>query len=251
MARRIHSNITKDDGLAAPDALVKKHRKRKKGKKKKKKEKKVTAVLLSLDIEPLLDHAKSSSCSVSRHHHKGMPMEEGLHTRSLSYQLFPEWGPPRWLAFLCTCALNPCELFLSFAAAFVTERVLQLQVCTAGQQTLPVLTWSIPVWESSGFKSLKERPKTPGPSATLCPHPPQLRQGRVPPPPVGCSPGWHPQGWAVCQLRSLSSLHAQPLGQSLHRLRWAGATLPVPPRTGPTGALPCSLDFASKFCMMC
>lgn len=23
-------------------------------------------------------------------HHKGMPMEEGLHTRSLSYQLFPE-----------------------------------------------------------------------------------------------------------------------------------------------------------------
>ncbi|XP_040442706.1 uncharacterized protein LOC121084821 [Falco naumanni] len=198
MARRIHSNIAKDDGLAAPDSLVKKHRKRKKGKKKKK-EKKVTAVLLSLDIEPLLDHAKSS-CSVSRHHHKGMPMEEGLHTRSLSYQLFPEWGPPRWLAFLCTCALNPCELFLSFAAAFVTERVLQLQVCTAGQQTLPVLTWSIPAWESSGFKSLKERPKTPEPSATLCPCPPQQSaaptsglQPRLASAGLGCVPAAVPQ----------------------------------------------------------
>lgn len=192
-------------------------------------------------------------------HHKGMPMEEGLHTRSLSYQLFPELETisvysvtPNGLLF---CALVPWIRTNSIIhSRFCNGPCASASATAVGQKTpCPIPKRSTPGWESSRFQPLKERPKIPSPwlcvVAVVVPQLWHTAQHLAPAP--GCSPGRWGQAWGTpaSYLRSLSHLCARPLGRSLRTPRQTAAILPVvPPRTGPGGGLPCSSGCAGTSC---
>lgn len=100
-------------------------------------------------------------------HHKGMPREKGLPTRTLSYQLSPELEVisvysvtlsgllfHALVPWICTnSAIHSSFCNRAYASASATG-----VDCGAGD-VVPVPTGSIRGWESSGFKSLEGRPK--------------------------------------------------------------------------------------------